>query len=65
MAALQGLALLMTVTLYGDVVGGGYGREASRLHETRSLLREGEVPPFQHRQVPTTHSSVPVGGQHA
>lgn len=54
LAALQGLALLMTVTLYGDVVGGGsgYGREAARLQETRRLLHEGEMPPYQHRQDP-------------
>lgn len=50
LAALQALALLMTLTLMGDVMGPGgygYGREASRLHEGRSLLREGDIPAQQ------------------
>jgi len=51
LAALQGLALFMTLTLMGDVMGPGgfgYGREAARLHEARSLLREGDIPAQQY-----------------
>ncbi len=49
LAALQAFALLMTLTLMGDVMGGGrYGREALRSQEARSLLREGDIPPQQY-----------------
>jgi hypothetical protein len=51
LAALQGLALMMTVSLMGDVMGTGpsyYSREGARLHEQRSLLREGDIPAQQH-----------------
>lgn len=50
LAALQALALLMTVTLYGDVVGGGGTRGWGRtLQEHRTLLQHGEIPASQQR----------------
>lgn len=57
LAALQGLALLMTLTLMGDMMGpgGGYGREASRLQEARSLLREGDLPAQQYPHISSSH----------
>lgn len=51
LAALQGLALLMTLSLMGDMMDGGRGwgsRQAGRLQEARSLLREGDLPPHQY-----------------
>jgi len=53
LAALQGLALLMTLTLMGDVMGGGHGY--GRLHEARSLLREGDLSPHQYPHQSSTH----------
>lgn len=64
LAALQGFALLMTLTLMSDVmgpVGHGY-REASRLHEARSLLREGEIPAQQYPHLSSSHGGGGVGG---
>ena len=54
--------MLMALTMYADVIGGGgsgggrdyFGdREAARLSEARHLLREGAIAPQQH----ASHSS--------
>jgi hypothetical protein len=52
-AGLLGLALIVTLGVYGDVImggggaGGEYGRDVSRLAEARQLLREGSLPAHQ------------------
>lgn len=55
--------MLMALTMYADVIGGGGGsgdyfgdREAARLSEARRLLREGAIAPQQH----ASHSSSPI-----